>query len=147
MSPSHPHASKDAPLTVRESNSDWTAATVANVMITIMWKRGTADQMRRLRQIHDEWYRAHPQGIATFNVVFPSTLIPEADARQYIAGAVLLGVAPCTAMVFVWSQLTRNACRRAAQRSVRRVTTCRDIQATARATATSSRTRTRMIGS
>ena len=34
--------------------------------------------------------------------------IPEADARQYIAGAVLLGVAPCTAMVFVWSQLTRG---------------------------------------
>jgi ACR3 family arsenite transporter len=35
-------------------------------------------------------------------------LIPEADARQYIAGAVLLGVAPCTAMVFVWSQLVRG---------------------------------------
>jgi ACR3 family arsenite transporter len=30
------------------------------------------------------------------------------DARQYIAGAMLLGVAPCTAMVFVWSQLTRG---------------------------------------
>ena len=35
-------------------------------------------------------------------------LIPEPEARQYIAGAVLLGVAPCTAMVFVWSQLTRG---------------------------------------
>lgn len=28
------------------------------------------------------------------------------DARQYIAGAILLGVAPCTAMVFVWSYLS-----------------------------------------
>jgi ACR3 family arsenite transporter len=35
-------------------------------------------------------------------------LLPEAEARQYIAGAILLGVAPCTAMVFVWSQLTRG---------------------------------------
>jgi len=31
---------------------------------------------------------------------------PEAD--QYIAGLILLGAAPCTAMVFVWSQLTRG---------------------------------------
>jgi ACR3 family arsenite transporter len=29
-------------------------------------------------------------------------------ANEYIAGAILLGVAPCTAMVFVWSQLTRG---------------------------------------
>jgi ACR3 family arsenite transporter len=29
-------------------------------------------------------------------------------ADQYIAGMILLGVAPCTAMVFVWSQLTRG---------------------------------------
>ena len=35
-------------------------------------------------------------------------LVPEADATQYIAGMILLGVAPCTAMVFVWSQLTRG---------------------------------------
>ena len=34
--------------------------------------------------------------------------IPAAEAREYIAGAILLGVAPCTAMVFVWSQLTRG---------------------------------------
>ncbi|MFM9683055.1 arsenic resistance protein, partial [Streptomyces brasiliscabiei] len=27
---------------------------------------------------------------------------------QYIAGLILLGAAPCTAMVFVWSQLTRG---------------------------------------
>ena len=30
------------------------------------------------------------------------------DSKQYIAGMILLGVAPCTAMVFVWSTLTRG---------------------------------------
>lgn len=35
-------------------------------------------------------------------------IIPEGLARDYLAGAVLLGAAPCTAMVFVWSHLTRG---------------------------------------
>ncbi len=35
-------------------------------------------------------------------------LIPRAEAHSYIAGMILLGVAPCTAMVFVWSELTRG---------------------------------------
>jgi ACR3 family arsenite transporter len=35
-------------------------------------------------------------------------LVPAEDAREYIAGMILLGAAPCTAMVFVWSQLTRG---------------------------------------
>jgi len=34
--------------------------------------------------------------------------VPPADAEQYIAGMILLGVAPCTAMVFVCSQLVRG---------------------------------------
>ena len=34
--------------------------------------------------------------------------IPESLAQEYIAGAVILGAAPCTAMVFVWSHLTRG---------------------------------------
>ncbi|TNF22188.1 MAG: ACR3 family arsenite efflux transporter [Rhodobacteraceae bacterium] len=42
-----------------------------------------------------------------FDHVFAS-LIPPEDAAQYIAGLILLGAAPCTAMVFVWSQLTRG---------------------------------------
>lgn len=42
-----------------------------------------------------------------FEVVFKD-LIGPADAKQYIAGLILLGAAPCTAMVFVWSQLTRG---------------------------------------
>ncbi len=35
-------------------------------------------------------------------------IIPHDDAQQYIAGLILLGAAPCTAMVFVWSQLTNG---------------------------------------
>ena len=34
--------------------------------------------------------------------------VDPASASEYIAGMILLGVAPCTAMVFVWSQLTRG---------------------------------------
>lgn len=40
--------------------------------------------------------------------VFFAGLVSEADANAYIAGMILLGVAPCTAMVFVWSQLTKG---------------------------------------
>jgi len=40
-----------------------------------------------------------------FGTLF-SGLVSPADADQYIAGMILLGVAPCTAMVFVWSQLS-----------------------------------------
>ena len=42
-----------------------------------------------------------------FFVVFRA-LIPADLADQYLAGAVLLGAAPCTAMVFVWSYLTKG---------------------------------------
>ena len=41
------------------------------------------------------------------NIVFKN-LIPVDLAKEYIAGAVLLGAAPCTAMVFVWSHLTKG---------------------------------------
>ena len=46
-------------------------------------------------------------GVLFFEVVFADLIVPE-DAQQYIAGLILLGAAPCTAMVFVWSQLTRG---------------------------------------
>ncbi len=42
-----------------------------------------------------------------FEVVFADLIAP-ADAQEYIAGLILLGAAPCTAMVFVWSQMTRG---------------------------------------
>ena len=42
-----------------------------------------------------------------FNIIF-KVFIPADLAQNYIAGAVLLGAAPCTAMVFVWSNLTKG---------------------------------------
>ena len=42
-----------------------------------------------------------------FKVFFASLVDPQ-TANEYIAGMILLGVAPCTAMVFVWSQLTKG---------------------------------------
>lgn len=48
-------------------------------------------------------------GIASlfFLVVFKGIITPDL-ATEYLAGAVLLGAAPCTAMVFVWSHLTKG---------------------------------------
>src|SRR5574344_2942197 len=48
-------------------------------------------------------------GIASlfFYVVFKGLIAPDL-AKEYLAGAVLLGAAPCTAMVFVWSTLTKG---------------------------------------
>jgi ACR3 family arsenite transporter len=42
-----------------------------------------------------------------FRVIFADWVDPQ-SAGEYIAGMILLGVAPCTAMVFVWSQLTKG---------------------------------------
>jgi len=42
-----------------------------------------------------------------FKVFFAGWVDPQ-TATEYIAGMILLGVAPCTAMVFVWSQLTKG---------------------------------------
>ncbi|MCO7205411.1 ACR3 family arsenite efflux transporter [Pseudoalteromonas sp. B5MOD-1] len=42
-----------------------------------------------------------------FEGLFADLVSPE-TAQEYIAGMILLGVAPCTAMVFVWSQLTKG---------------------------------------
>ena len=42
-----------------------------------------------------------------FRVLFVDLVDPE-TATEYIAGMILLGVAPCTAMVFVWSHLTKG---------------------------------------
>ena len=46
-------------------------------------------------------------GVLFFNFIFAG-LVPADDAGQIIAGMILLGVAPCTAMVFVWSNLTKG---------------------------------------
>ncbi len=42
-----------------------------------------------------------------FRVIFVDLVDPQ-TANEYIAGMILLGVAPCTAMVFVWSQLVKG---------------------------------------
>lgn len=42
-----------------------------------------------------------------FHLIFKSFITPQV-ADEYVAGAVLLGAAPCTAMVFVWSHLTNG---------------------------------------
>jgi len=46
-------------------------------------------------------------GILFFKYIY-SGWIPEEEGKEYIAGLILLGIAPCTAMVFVWSQLTKG---------------------------------------
>jgi ACR3 family arsenite transporter len=46
-------------------------------------------------------------GVLFFKVVFADWVDPQ-SASEYIAGMILLGVAPCTAMVFVWSQLVKG---------------------------------------
>jgi ACR3 family arsenite transporter len=46
-------------------------------------------------------------GVVFFRHVF-APFIPPEDAEAYLAGLILLGAAPCTAMVFVWSELTRG---------------------------------------
>ncbi len=46
-------------------------------------------------------------GLLFFDWLFAGLIAP-GEAEQYIAGLILLGAAPCTAMVFVWSQLTRG---------------------------------------
>jgi ACR3 family arsenite transporter len=46
-------------------------------------------------------------GILFFEIVFAGWVDPQ-SAKEYIAGMILLGVAPCTAMVFVWSQMVKG---------------------------------------
>lgn len=46
-------------------------------------------------------------GILFFEFLFAGLVDPQ-TAKEYIAGMILLGVAPCTAMVFIWSQLVRG---------------------------------------
>ena len=46
-------------------------------------------------------------GVLFFRYIFAPWVDPQ-SAQEYIAGMILLGVAPCTAMVFVWSQLVKG---------------------------------------
>lgn len=57
------------------------------------------------------WF-VKPFSMAALSVLFLqyvfAPFIPAEDAKQYIAGLILLGTAPCTAMVFVWSRLVNG---------------------------------------
>lgn len=57
------------------------------------------------------WF-VKPFSMAALGVLFLqhifASFIPAEDAKQYIAGLILLGTAPCTAMVFVWSRLVNG---------------------------------------
>lgn len=46
-------------------------------------------------------------GVLFLQHIFASFIPPE-EAKQYVAGLILLGTAPCTAMVFVWSRLVKG---------------------------------------
>ena len=46
-------------------------------------------------------------GLLFFQSIFAPWVDPQ-SAKEYIAGMILLGVAPCTAMVFIWSQLVKG---------------------------------------
>lgn len=54
-----------------------------------------------------------PFSMAALGVLFLqhvfTPFIPPEDAKQYVAGLILLGTAPCTAMVFVWSRLVNGS--------------------------------------
>jgi ACR3 family arsenite transporter len=57
------------------------------------------------------WF-VKPFSMAALGILFLQHIfadfIPADDAKQYVAGLILLGAAPCTAMVFVWSRLVKG---------------------------------------
>ena len=75
-----------------------------------------------LRQVGRHWrgigvtlfinWAVKPFSMAALGAVFIGwlfrPLLPESEINSYIAGLILLAAAPCTAMVFVWSNLTRG---------------------------------------
>jgi arsenite transporter len=106
--------------------ADWEYASVNLVVAVLIWAMVypmmVAVDFASLRHIHKRpkglvitlavnWlikpFTMAALGVLFFEFVF-ADLIDPADAGQYIAGLILLGAAPCTAMVFIWSQLTRG---------------------------------------
>jgi arsenite transporter len=106
--------------------ADWEYASVNLVVAVLIWAMVypmmVAVDFASLRHIHKRpkglvitlavnWlikpFTMAALGVVFFEFVF-ADLIDPADAGQYIAGLILLGAAPCTAMVFIWSQLTRG---------------------------------------
>jgi len=97
-------------------------AVVAVLIWAMVYPMMVAVDFKSLRRVHERpkgliitltvnWlvkpFTMAALGVLFFEHLFKG-LIDPADAGQYIAGLILLGAAPCTAMVFVWSQLTRG---------------------------------------
>ena len=106
--------------------AEWEYASVNLVVAALSWAMVypmmVAVDFTSLRRVHERpkgliitltvnWL-IKPFTMAALGVLFFHTLfidlIDPANANQYIAGLILLGEAPCTAMVFVWAQLTRG---------------------------------------
>lgn len=106
--------------------SDWNIASV-NVPVSILiwlmiYPMMVQIDFSSLRNIGNHWkglgltvvvnWLIKPFSMALFAYVFfqylYSAWITPEQAEQYLAGAILLGAAPCTAMVFVWSYLTKG---------------------------------------
>ena len=106
--------------------SDWNIASVnvpVSVLIWLMiYPMMVQIDFSSLRKVRDHWkglgltvtvnWLIKPFTMALFAYIFfehiYSALISPEQAEQYLAGAILLGAAPCTAMVFVWSYLTKG---------------------------------------
>jgi ACR3 family arsenite transporter len=106
--------------------SEWNIATVNLPVAVLVWLmiypmmvqidfssiRDVSKNMKGLGLTVVVNWLVKPFTMALFSYVFfyhiyHAWLSPE-DAQQYLAGAILLGAAPCTAMVFVWSYLTKG---------------------------------------
>lgn len=106
--------------------SDWNIATVNIPVAILVWlmiyPMMVQIDFSSLKDISKNWkglsltvivnWLIKPFTMAIFGYIFfyqlyQSWISPE-DAEQYLAGAILLGAAPCTAMVFVWSYLTNG---------------------------------------
>ena len=89
-------------------------AMVYPMMIAIDWAglKRVADEPRGLMITLVVNWVVKPFSMAALGVLFFRSIfadvIPPEDAEGYLAGLILLGAAPCTAMVFVWSQLTKG---------------------------------------
>ncbi len=106
--------------------SDWNIASV-NVPVSILiwlmiYPMMVQIDFSSLKNVGDHWkglgltatvnWLIKPFTMALFAYIFfehlYSAWITPEQADQYLAGAILLGAAPCTAMVFVWSYLTKG---------------------------------------
>jgi len=106
--------------------SDWNIQTVNVPVAILVWlmiyPMMVQIDFSSIRNVAQNWkglgltvvvnWLIKPFTMALFSYIFfyqlYSAWITPEDAEQYLAGAILLGAAPCTAMVFVWSYLTKG---------------------------------------